>query len=134
MKKNLITILALIIFGVGIFLIYDQLNRTSYQNVMSDMIDESEQIIEITIEDKRNYIETTIEDKELFDDIIEKPKEMQLRKQNDLPSMDYLIIIHTNKRDYDIGLGKTGIHFGYAGTYSVVGENILYNNINQIKF
>jgi len=101
---------------------------------MSEMIDESEEIKEITIENIRKNTKITIKDKELFEEITEKPNEMELKKQNDIPSIDYFIIIHTNKRNYDIGLGETGIHFGYAGSYLIVSDNILYQNINLTEF
>lgn len=134
MKKKTIILITLIIFGIGIFLTYNQLNHTSYENVMSEMIDESEEIWEITVENKRSNTEVTIKDKELFKEIIDKPNDMELKKQNDIPSIDYFIIIQTNKRNYDIGLGEKGIHFGYAGSYSIVSDNILYQNISHLQF
>ncbi|SES02079.1 hypothetical protein SAMN04487944_11558 [Gracilibacillus ureilyticus] len=53
---------------------------------------------------------------------------------NDIPSIEYLITIHTNNRNYDIGLGEKGIHFGYAGSYSIVSDNILYQDVSHAQF
>ncbi len=134
MKKKLIILTSLIIFGIVIFLVYNQLRVTTYDKVMLEMIDESEEVEEITIENKIDNTKVTIKDKELIERITHKPKEMELKKQNVTPAIDYLIIIHTNKKNYDIGLGETGIHFGYAGSYSIVGDNILYQNLHHTKF
>ncbi|WP_280771932.1 hypothetical protein [Salipaludibacillus daqingensis] len=133
MKKSSMIKLALsvILIVTGVF-IYDKMKNTTYEDVMSEMIGEEETIKKIKIDNMRANSQFKTEDKERIEKLMSEPLNMEMKKSNEIPKIDYMIVIHTdNKNVYDLGLGENGAHLGYSGSYEIVSDNELYQLIES---
>lgn len=139
-KRLILIVLTLVIIGIimWIFMESEQMKYTTYGLVMSTMVNKQETIIEVSIENTRNHESFRTGDKQIINMVLEEPADMMLKKQNKIPTVDYIITIHTNtNKNYFIMLGKNNLHIwgdDYDGDqYKIVGENKIYQLIETIE-
>ncbi|MFC4403816.1 hypothetical protein [Gracilibacillus xinjiangensis] len=133
MKKRAIALVIPILLGIAIFLVMDQLKYTTYEEVIAEMIHDPKDITKVIIENRRTKLEIT--SAELIRKLLKEPADMELKKQDKIPDFDYIVQIHTNYGEvYDVGVGKNGAHFGYAGSYTVTNDNRLFHRIDHMEW
>ncbi|MDC3413200.1 hypothetical protein [Terrihalobacillus insolitus] len=136
MKKRSIILVAIIVIGIGTWLfINDQMKYTTYGTVISDMVNQEEAITGISIESTRKDNMFRTNNKQIINKIVNEPSQMELKKQNKIPTVDYMITINTDTyKDYLIMLGKNHIQIGTKGQYKIVKNNNLYQLIENADF
>ncbi|MDC3425137.1 hypothetical protein NC797_11535 [Aquibacillus sp. 3ASR75-11] len=136
MKKRSIILVSIIVIGIGTWLfINDQMKYTTYGTVISDMVNQEEAITEISIESTRKDNMFRTNNKQIINKIVNEPSQMELKKQNKIPTVDYMITINTDTyKDYLIMLGKNHIQIGTKGQYKIVKNNNLYQLIENADF
>lgn len=133
-KKSSIIVILLVILGTSGWFIIDQTKYTTYESVISAVIDENANINEIEIEDMRNHRITYSDSQDVFQKITQNTNSMQLKESDELPKIDYIITIKTNKGTYDMFLGEKSVHINTMGIYEIVEQNTLYDNVENTDF
>lgn len=136
MNKKLLVLIGLFIVGIAIYILFNQMKYTTYEEVIADMVSEDEVVKKINIENTRGKVYDTsqkvefeTQDNKIIETILDKPSDMKLKRHDKIPTWDYTITFYTdtNKR-YEIILGKTDAQIGDA-FYEFVSENELYQLI-----
>lgn len=119
MEKKQIIGLVIVIVLIGSYVLYNQLQKTTFQEVLSNVIEKDESIVKVTIEINepllRKTESVTIEDPKVIKELMNL--DFKVEKSRNHEGMENLIYIRTNK-------GSHQIYFSY--NYVVVGGETYY--------
>ncbi|MBD8070687.1 hypothetical protein [Bacillus sp. PS06] len=114
-KKQIIGIILIIVIIVGLFL-YEHLKKTTYEEVMANLIEEDEKVQQITVYSQIPLVaktaSATIDDPKLINNILNE--QIKLKKINplNLPNILTSLVIETDKDSYEIGFDANSIMIG----------------------
>ena len=137
MKKKIILIgIVFVGVGIGIFT-FTQVNNTTFEEVSADLINEDETIRRIAIENTRaqNTGQTQntkfeTDNADLIEKIWGDSSDMQLKRQDEIPTWDYTITIYTDIDSYEIILGENDAQIG-DNHYQIISANLLKQAIED---
>ncbi|GGK36234.1 hypothetical protein GCM10010965_31520 [Caldalkalibacillus thermarum] len=135
-NKKFLIVFLLVILGVGVFLIVDQMKTTTFGEVLTNLLDEDENITEIYIhyyyppEEEKKMV---LNDKDEIDQFIEQSSDMILKPTNKLYDAGYIMFFRTDNETYAMTLGRNEILrvSGHVKDYQIVGENQLIEVIES---
>lgn len=140
--KNTILVMALgILLIFGMFFVYEARTQTTYGEVVSSIIGDNEVeevfIFSRDVDDAGyRHKEVSITDKEIMKKFIESPiANMELKKRNVLPGMEYRIMIRTDGGPalyVEFSPGEQLIRIQYE-QYVIDGENEILELINNLE-
>ena len=134
-KKQIVGFIVLIVIIVGYFL-YEQSKKTTYEEVMANLIDKDEKVEQITVYSQiplaMKTAAATINDPKLINNILNE--QIKLKKVNTMnyPVIMNTLVIKTDKDSYEIGFDGNSIMIGsvrYSTTNPTV--NPIYMLINK---
>ncbi|MBY0121571.1 hypothetical protein [Bacillus sp. S/N-304-OC-R1] len=134
-KKQIVGFIVLIVIMVGYFL-FEQSKKTTYEEVIANLIDEDEKVEQITVYSQIPLVmktaSATINDEKLINKIINE--QIKLKKINTmkLPVIMTTLVIKTDKDSYEIGFDGNSIMIGSV-RYSTTNPSInpIYMLVNQ---
>ncbi|KPB06378.1 hypothetical protein [Bacillus sp. CHD6a] len=130
-RKITITVISLIVIVAGILFIQDRMKNTNYEEAVSNMLSEGEQVNKIEIlwrtrDDNQVYVQRTaiITDENTINRILEEPSDMKLKKQNRTPGTEYSLTFYTDSKVDGIVFGEGDIQIG-DGFFKIADDNLL---------
>lgn len=138
-KKHVASFLLMVISVLailGIFHVTYDMKLTSYEDVVSVLIDEEDTIIRMTIEDMETRQRFQTEDPEIIEKLFSIPPGMEMRKMDRHRYIDnYHILFHTdNRNNISFSVGEESLAvFGISDTnyYAITEDNQLYQFIEN---
>ncbi|MRG86078.1 hypothetical protein [Salinibacillus xinjiangensis] len=144
-KKKLTLFVALLIVIFGIYFIKDQLKYTTFQDLVSDKLDEQSIVESITITTQdlseglpKREKSIEIEDEKKIDRILKDFKEVELKKEEDVHSVFreyYIEILVTNEVDDDHLIMEElafGLDEDYLGQYKIINETKHLKTVEEL--
>ena len=129
-RKITFAVISVIIIIVGLISILDRMKYTNYDEAVSDMLSEGDQVnkIEIlwTTRDKQGYVKKTasITDENNIRRILEEPSDMKLKMNDRTPGTEYWLTFYTDSKVDGIVFGEGEVEIG-NGLFKIIDENIL---------
>ncbi|MED4015589.1 hypothetical protein [Sutcliffiella cohnii] len=114
-KRQIVGIVVIIVMIVG-YLLYEQSQKTTYEEVMANLIGEDEKVEQITVYSQiplvRKTASATIDDPELRDNILSEQIKLEKFNTHRLPEILTTLVIKTDKSSYQIGFDANSIMVG----------------------
>jgi len=138
-KKHVASFL-IMVFSVlavlGIFHVTYDMKLTTYEDVLSEVLDEEDTIIRMTIEDMETRQRFQTEDAQIIEKLFSIPSGMEMRKMDRHRYIDnYHILFHTDNRvNISFRVGEESVSvFGTSDTnyYEITEDNQLYQFIEN---
>lgn len=99
----------------------EQSKQTTYESVISSELSNDTVVEKVRIEDMLNHKWTESTSDEVIQNIIKKPRSMEMKETNKTPSVEYIITLKTEESSYHILLGKECVDLD-DGIYQVKGK------------
>ncbi|MCM3086765.1 hypothetical protein M3557_02430 [Bhargavaea ginsengi] len=110
----------LIILIIGYF-IYDISKNTTYEELVTDLIDENETVEQISFYRDVPYmtstVHTAIHDQDLISEIMTTDMKMKRISPYELPAITSTMVIQTDRQDYKVGFDANSIMIGSIATW-----------------
>ncbi len=116
-KKRIVGVSVLLFLLAGYFL-YEQSKKTTYEEVMANLIDENEKIEQVTIYSQIPLASKTasasINNQELISNILNQQIKLKKIDTRKLPPILTTLVIKTDRNSYEIGFDVNSIMIGSA--------------------
>ncbi|WP_453996016.1 hypothetical protein [Bacillus nitroreducens] len=114
-KKEVFTAIAIVIICVGYF-INEHSKKTTFAEVLENVMDEEEIVEQITIYDQPRLVTktvtATITDNELIEKMLKQEIKLKEVDTRTLPPIHTTLVIQTDKDSYEVGLDDMSIMVG----------------------
>lgn len=131
--RKILVILLIAVIGLGAYIFYQD-KYTTYGEVTSALILDGT-VNRVVIHNPRSDFRFETSDIEIIEKIIYKPSNMSIKRNNEIPTIDYFMYIYTENSTidkFDIALGEDKIHI-WNSYYKVTDDNKLYMIIQNIE-
>ncbi|WP_449536360.1 hypothetical protein [Ferdinandcohnia sp. Marseille-Q9671] len=133
-KRQIVGIIVIILSIVGYFL-YEQSKKTTYEEVIANLIEEDEKVGQITVYSQIPLVtktaSATIDDTKLIDSILNEKIKLEKINTHKLPEILTTLVIKTDKASYEIGFDANSIMIGsvrYVTTPTINPINMILVN------
>ncbi|MFT4415797.1 hypothetical protein ACLM5H_18215 [Fredinandcohnia humi] len=114
-KKNILGVSVLIFALVGYFL-FEQSKKTTYEEVMANLLNEDEQVEQMTVYSQIPLVtktaSATITEQKLIHNILNEEIKLKKIEPRKLPEINTTLVIKTEKDSYEIGFDEISIMIG----------------------
>lgn len=111
-KRSIVSVVLILLILAG-YLLFDQSRKTTYQEVIRDLIGEDENVELITVSTQLTFLKqtatVTIDNPELINRFLDEQIKLKKTLKDEPEVFEHALLIKTNKNEYTIGFDLASI-------------------------